>query len=121
MLPLRVVNNKIIDEQDNEIENIGAIIDVEGGLIKYGDTVRWLENYYQELMGAVAMRRDIINMEDIILVKLHESEELTVEEICTLVNYMILCSANGGRIMRILTSEDTKLHEEIGILSKLGY
>lgn len=46
---------------------------------------------------------------------------LTKEEICTLGNYIITCSANGNKVIEMLNMDKTQMKAKISELQKLGF
>lgn len=46
---------------------------------------------------------------------------LSVDEICTFVNYMVMCSANGEKVLKMLSMKEEDLKKELKKLSEFGY
>jgi len=121
MLPLKVIDGYIFNEEGTEISNVSAMIDIDGGLMKYGEA-DWLDEYY----NTVIHRYNGLGLSDIaeklVLIKFDGYDGLlSKEEICTILNYMVLCSANGNRIMKILMSDESEIHKEVTRLNEVGY
>lgn len=121
-VPLKVRYGTIYTEDGNGIDNMAVIIDKEAGLMKYGDSEKWVEKCYTEMIEKYKKAGLEEFSESLILVKLDRyNGVLTIEDICTLTNYMILCSSNGHRIMQILAMEESELKSEIENLRSYGY
>lgn len=59
---------------------------------------------------------------DLILIQFDKDNGvLTTEDICTFVNYMSMCSANGSRIMKMLNMSKGEIKKEITKLKEVGY
>lgn len=120
---LIVKDNKILIKEDNiEIDNISVIIDKckYGGLLKYGDSKLYLDKYYKRITDT--FKNANLPVDDILYIKFDEENSfLSKEEICTFVNYMIMCSNNGERIVRILNMDESNMKQSIQELKELGY
>jgi len=46
---------------------------------------------------------------------------LSIEEICTFMNYILMVSANGEKIMKMLEMEANELKKELARLSEIGF
>lgn len=104
------------------IETMAVIIDKSVGLLKYGDAQTGLYDYYNEMVGKYKKcgLEDIAN--DLIYVQFDRYEGiLTIEEICTFANYMVMCSCNGPTIYKMLQMDSNELKEKLKSLSEYGY
>lgn len=117
----RVIDGSLRDREGYKVERLGAVIDTYGGLMKYGE-LDWLEDYFKEIVDTYIKAGFSQIAGELVLVEFDSySNIISVEEICSLINYMIDCSGNGDRIMRIITSDETEIHKEIHKLKELGY
>ena len=120
--PLKVKNRTIYNKEGQKIDNISFIFDKTSGLLKYGDSEKWVEQHYIEMLSKYrqAGLNDIA--EDIILVKFDRyNNELSIEEICAFLNYIILVSSNSEKIMKMLDMNIQDFKLEIKKLQELGY
>lgn len=120
--PLKVQYGTIYTENGIGIDNMAVILDKKAGLMKYGDSECYLEKYYEEMIEKYKR----VGLEDVaadlLLVKFDRYNGiLNIEEICTLVNYMILCSANGEYLMKLLNMDEPTLKTEIQKLKEYEY
>lgn len=110
------------NETGSIIETMAVIIDKSVGLLKYGDAQRGLYDYYNEMVEKYKKcgLEDIAN--DLIYVQFDRYEGvLTIEEICTFANYMVMCSCNGETIYNMLQMTPEKLKEKLKVLEGYGY
>jgi len=103
------------------IEQPSFIYDLNGGVMKYGEAEQ-LKEYYDDTVKKYSEKGFYDIIEDLQYVELDKYNGiLSVEEICTLLNYFTLCSANGERIHNILNMDEDSLKKEIEKLSSIGY
>lgn len=119
---LKVEYGSIYKKDGTIIEELAFIIDKEAGLIKYGEKER-LYIYYQDMMKKY---RSIPGLEEFadnhVYIEFDKYNSiLTTEEICTFGNYVITCSVNGEKIVKMLNMSMPQLKEEILKLQKLGF
>lgn len=104
------------------IEDIGFIIDKEGGLIKFGDNKDGeLSEYFFDMISTYKK----IGLSDIadglFLVSFDKYQGiLSIEEICTFSNYVFMCSNNGDTILKMM-SDVVFFKNKIKELSEIGY
>lgn len=126
----RIENNKMFKVHCGSIYNsnsgciiecMSVIIDKNASLLKYGNSEGVFDYYnhitskYREI-GLEDMANDLIYVEFD-----KYSGILTIEEICTFANYMVMCSANGQKLFNMLQMERSQLKAEIKKLSEMGY
>jgi hypothetical protein len=119
---LNVQYGTIYTQDGIGIDNMAVIIDKDGGLIKYGDSEKYLDKYYSETISKYkkAGLDDIAN--DLLYVKFDRYDGvLSIDEICTFVNYMIMCSANGNKIVEILSMPVDEMKNKIEQLKEMDY
>ena len=122
--PFKVEFGSIYHESGIMYDQIGVIVDKQGGMMKYGhmDGPNNLADYFSSY---VKKYRDVgFNdiADNLILVGFDSYKGvLSVEEICTFMNYMLLCSANGSRIVNMLKMDADELHVKIKELQEVGY
>ena len=104
------------------IDHIGVIIDKNSGLLKYGDTTKNLKDYFIEMVSKYRKVGLSDIADDLVYIEFDRYDGiLSIEEICTFVNYMVMCSANGERIMKMLNMDEENLKIEIKKLAEIGY
>ena len=106
------------------IDNIGFIYDKECGcILKYGDLNRNLEQYYLGMQSKYIKAGQKEIADDIVLIKFDRyNGNLSMEEICTFSNYLVMCSANKNIVNNMLfemTIEELK--DKLKELSEIGY
>lgn len=104
------------------IETMAFIIDINSSVLKYGDANSGLSDYYLEIIKKYKKIEfeDIAN--DLIYIEFGRYEGvLTIEEICTFANYIVMCSCNGQDILKMLGMETPELKEKLKLLSEFGY
>ena len=125
-------NNKVFNLQygslfinnNTMIDNIGFIYDKECGcILKYGDLNRNLEQYYLDIQSKYIKAGLKEIADDIVLIKFDRyNGNLSMEEICTFSNYLVMCSANKDIVNNMLfemTIEELKY--KLKELSEIGY
>lgn len=121
---LRVEFGSIYTESGNMIDHMGIVLDKKVGLIKYGEVQgpNGVEQYYKKACLAYRARGFDDMADDLILVKFDRyNGALSIEEVCTLCNYIIQCTANIERILEILEMDEEKIHYTLAELAALGY
>lgn len=104
------------------IDNMAVVIDADCGLLKFGDAERNMRSYYNESIEKYkkAGLEDICN--NLIYIEFDRyAGVLTIEEICTFVNYMRLCSANGKKILEMFEMDKSELKVRLRELNEMGY
>lgn len=118
-----IENGSIYENKTGKIiETMSAVIDKNVSLLKYGDAKNGLYDYYIKMIKDYRKGglEDIAN--DLVYIEFNKYEEiLTIEEICTFANYMVMCSCNGQNIYKMLQMELNDLKDKINSLSKYGY
>lgn len=110
--------------RDLMIDNLVIIYDKQlGCMLKYGDADRSnIKKYYYDMIKKwqdIGMAEDA---ENIVMVEFDRYEGvLTIEEICTLANYLIMVSALGEKFHKLLNSDENTLKQEIAKLRELGF
>lgn len=119
----RVVNNKIENAEGIIIEHLGIVYDIQaGGCLKHGDLSKgFLEDYHKTVIEefSKAGLQDVA--ESIVLLKLDNYKDLTLEEICTLSNYIIEVSAIPGILENYLKLSTQELKGKLKELKELGF
>jgi hypothetical protein len=98
------------------IDNMAVIID------KDGDSDEYMDKYYTDMISKYkkAGLEDICD--NLVYIKFDRYDGvLTIEEICTFVNYMLMCSVNGNKIMNMLNMSANEIKSEIARLQEIGY
>ena len=104
------------------IETMAFIIDINSSVLKYGDANSGLSDYHLEMVNKYKKigLEDMAN--DLIYIEFDRYEGvLTIEEICTFANYIVMCSCNGQDILKMLNTETPELKEKLKLLSEFGY
>ena len=119
---LEVKYGSIYRKDGSFIDNLAVVIDKEGGLMKWGerDNIKDYYNNAMEKYRAIPGLEEFANNQVYLEFDRYEGI-LSIEEICTFANYMIMCSANGSRIINILTMEESDMKKEIQRLKELGF
>lgn len=119
----RVVNNKIENAEGIIIEHLGIVYDIQaGGCLKHGDLSKgFLEDYHKTVIEefSKAGLQDVA--ESIVLLRLDNYKDLTLEEICTLSNYIIEVSAIPGILENYLKLSTQELKDKLKELKELGF
>ena len=92
------------------IETMAFIIDINSSVLKYGDANSGLSDYYLEIIKKYK-KIEFDRYKGV----------LTIEEICTFANYIVMCSCNGQDILKMLDMETPELKEKLKLLSEFGY
>lgn len=104
------------------IDNMAVIIDTDGGLLKFGDAERHMRTYYADMTEKYKKSGCGDMCDSLLYIEFDRYKGLlTIEEICTFVNYMRLCSANGERIVKMLNMNAPDIKSELKKLSEIGY
>lgn len=122
--PLRVEFGSIYTESGFMIDQMGVVIDKDGGLMKYGSLVgeRNIRDYYKDTVNRYKACGYSDIADNLVLVEFDRYEGvLSMDEVCTFCNYMIQCSANGSKIMKMLHMSEEEIHEKLSELSSFGY
>ena len=119
----RVVNNKIENKEGTIINNLGVVYDMQAGCcLKHGDIDNgFLEQYHERLVNKFneSGLEDI--SEAIILLRFDNDNRLTVDEVCTLSNYLIEVTAIPGILESYLKLSTNDLKDKIKELKELGF
>lgn len=119
----RVVNNKIENKEGTIINNLGVVYDMQAGCcLKHGDIDNgFLEQYHERLVNKFneSGLEDI--SEAIILLRFDKEDRLTVDEVCTLSNYLIEVTAIPGILESYLKLSTNDLKDKIKELKGLGF
>lgn len=119
----KVENGKLYMSKLNVVyDDIAVVLDKKGGLIKYGEYSKGLAEWY----NVAIQEYSILKMQDMIdsmfLFRYKDYKDiLTIDEVCVLLNYMIMVSGNGDRIVTALNSSAHDLKLEIEKLKQLGF
>lgn len=119
---LEVKHGSIYKEDSIIIEELAFILDKEAGLMKWGEKEN-LDKYYQDM---IKKYRSIPGLEEFTDNQIYidfskYNTILTKEKICTLGNYIITVSANGRKIIDMLSMNETQMKERISKLQELGF
>ena len=104
------------------IEKIAFVVSRDSSVIKYGNAGSSLYEYY---LNTVATYKSC-GLEDMadnmFYVEFDKYESvLTVEEICTFANYIVMCACNGEDVYNMLKMNETELKDKIKTLAEYGY
>lgn len=119
----RVVNNKIENQEGTVIKNLGVVYDTQAGCcLKHGDIANgFLEQYNRRLVN----KFNELGLEDIaeniILLRFDKDNILTVDEVCTLSNYLIEVTAIPEILESYLKLSPNDLKDKIKELKELGF
>ena len=118
---LKVEYGSLYTSSGSILEKPAIIYDIDDGLMKYGEAEK-LQRHYDDTIKRYS-DNGYYDMVDCLKYAEFDRYDgiLDIEEICTLLNYMILCSANGERIHNILNMDEDSLKKEIEKLSSVGY
>lgn len=121
-LPLEVKFGTIFNGKTGiAIDNMAIIVDSDAGMMKYGE-YETIEKYYQTLVEKFSQAGHQEYVKGLILISFNRYEGiLTIDEICTLINYILLSSANGEQITRLMSLDKDALKAEIAKLKNYGY
>lgn len=89
------------------IDNMGVIVDKNAGLIKYGDVRKGMKECYINMVEKYLKCgfEDVAN--DLVYIEFDRYDGiLSIEEICTLCNYMVMCSGTGSRLYKLLSMDE---------------
>ena len=112
-----VIYNNILGD---EIHSMGIVVDKRVGLLKYGEKDK-VKLYFDNMMNSYHHVGLIELVKDIIFVSFDKYKNLLINEVCTLVNYLYMVSANEKRTMELLTMDEGKLKIELKKLEKIGF
>lgn len=113
-------DNKIYNRH-GLIENMSVLLDKRGGLVSYGD-LQYVQKEYNTMMTAFKSNKLSEMCESLMLVDFSaKSSFLTVKEVGTFVNYMLLVSANGNKIVKMLNLNKEDLKIELEKLIDYGF
>lgn len=104
------------------IDNLAVILDKNSGLIKYGDSSRGMKEIFNDMVSKYKQLglEDMAN--DLVLLEFDRYDGiLSIDEICTFANYMIMVSANSQNIFKMLSMEEIELKKRLKEFSALGF
>lgn len=126
-----MVNNKLLNVRHGTIytqdgigmDNIAIIFDKSAGLLKYGDTEKSdIKEYYNVIQNQFRQLGLNDDADDILYIEFDRYKNaLTIEEICTFLNYILMVSANSKRIFNMLSMAADEIKKELNRLSELGF
>lgn len=109
--PLKVEYGSILTKQGNMIDNMCIIIDMEAGtLLKYGEFGNGMEKYFELLSDGIS--------DNIIIIHFDRYSDFSMDDTCSLVNYLLNVSGQAGRIFSLKNEE---LMDEVKRIQNLGY
>lgn len=119
----RVVNNNIENQEGIMIKNLGVVYDTQAGCcLKHGDIDNgFLEEYHKSLVNKFKESGLEDIAKSIILLRFDNDNALSVDEICTLSNYLIEVSAIPGILESYLKLSTNALKDKIKELKELGF
>lgn len=118
----KVKDGTIYNKDGIGFANLAVILDKNGGLLKYGDVSRGMKEVFEDIVNKYkkAGLEEMAN--DLFYIEFDRYEGvLTIEEICTFLNYMILVSANGENLMKMLSMNEKDLKKKLKELNELGF
>ncbi len=119
--PLKVINGNIYTQDGIEIDNMAVIFSKYAGIMRYGDTAE-LRKYYNDVKESYISAGLYDMLEGLIFVEFDKNKTIiTTEEICVLVNYMVMCSCNATRITQLMSMDEYKLKDELNKLREYGF
>ena len=104
------------------IDNLAVILDKNSSVLKYGDVSKGMKSLYEDMVskykkvGLHDIAQDLIYLEFD-----RYNGVLSIDEICTFANYMMLVSANGKTIVNMLSMSANDLKKRLKELSELGF
>lgn len=104
------------------IENMAFVISRDSSVLKYGDKNTGLYDYYLDISSKYKEcgLEDMAN--NLFYIEFDRYDGvLTVEEICTFANYIVMCSCNGETIYNMLKMNEAELKSKIKTLAGYGY
>lgn len=110
------------NDADCIIENMAFIISRDSSVLKYGDKNTGLYDYYLDISSKYKEcgLEDMAN--NLFYIEFDRYDGvLTVEEICTFANYIVMCSCNGETIYNMLKMNEAELKSKIKTLAGYGY
>lgn len=119
---LSVISGSITNEQHTFlIDDMCMIVDMDMGcILKYGDkNTSDICAYYQKMEKSLEESGNKEMVDDIKLVSFDRWGVLTIEEICTIVNYGL--AAHGNSFIELLSMSEAALHDRVRKLQEYGY
>lgn len=119
---LKVENGTIYTQNGTAIDNLAVILDRSSGLLKYGDSTKGMISIFNDMVSKYK-EVGLENMaNDLVLLQFDRyNGVLSIDEICTFANYMIMVSANSETIFKILNMNEYEFKNKIKELSELGF
>lgn len=105
------------------IDNMAVIYDTEiGCLLKCGDLDKSIRGYYDKIITRYNEMGFIHEARSINLIRFDRYEGcLSVEEICTFVNYMLMCTSIKDTVNAMLLMGEEELKRKLNKLAEIGY
>lgn len=115
------LKNRELYNHNGVIDNISMIVDKQGGLVKYGNK-EFVEKEYKDMLEAYIRSGFKYMCDTLIFVDFSNYRNiLTLKQVGTFVNYALMVSANGEKILSILSKQKEDMREEIYDLVKAGF
>lgn len=106
------------------IDDIGLILNKDAGFSKYGSLngERNIRDYYNNKVKEYRESGLSDIADNLVLIEFDRYDGvLSIEEICTLCNYIIGSCLDYETIMKVLTLGEAEIHTKIAELSNFGY
>lgn len=118
---LKLMYGSMYRENGSFIDNIAFVIDKNGGMLKWGEKEQ-VKKYFDESVKKYKISGLQFMIDDLLYIELDRYEGiLSIDEICTLSNYIIDCSGNPSIVTRMFSMDTDSLKTEIERLKELGY
>lgn len=120
---LKVIYGSITNDDNSFlIDNMGIIVDKSvGSILKYGDVnTSNILSYYQTMITKYKEAGFDDMADDLIFISFDRyNGRISIEEICTIVNYGMNC--HSERFLELFNLEENALHERVKQLQNYGY
>lgn len=118
---LTVKNGSIYDEDGRIFDDIAIVLDKNEGLLKWGyKDEPTLKNWYMKALKMYNSNPTVFNPEDLVYIELDMYDNFSIEEICTLLNWL----RQGGlrsAPYKLMMSDREVIKQKIKELKEFGY
>lgn len=104
------------------IDNLAVILDKTSGVFRYGDVSTGMKTLFNDMVDNYIKAGFKDMAQNLIYLEFDRYDGiLSIEEICTFANYIIMVSANSETIIKMLNMSEDDLKKRLKELAELGF